>query len=193
MRVAKIYEHDSRTALVSKIFDELIISPSLHLPFESIELHIRDTDISLVDGNNGIVCLNYNNPLILDKDARGVRTLVMHELFRLMFKSDLPREIEDVIIGREMLKRGFGDELCYMYYVRVLRSSPESLRDYLRCSIPWIVFFKDDKYNSELFRKLVPNVCKKKFPESKRLIDLLADLSQKNLAEAADEYRTLLK
>lgn len=180
MQVAKIFERDPRTELVSRIFDE-VITGAFHLPFDRIELHIRDKTISLVDGASATVCLDYNNPFILERDARGIRILLLRELFRLMFKFDLPAEIEDIMIGREMIKRGYGEGLCYMYYNMLLSGEA----DPIRVNLPWIIFFKDDKYNSELFKKLAAKVCKKKVPA--KLLDLLLDLSEKNLAEAGEE------
>lgn len=189
MLITKKFSRDKRTELVSKIFDEVLISSDLHLPFEKIELHIRDTNISVVDEENAIVSINYNDPLVLDSDIKGIRIILMHELFRLMFKFDLPKPIEDVIVGREMIKRGFGNGICYMYFNRLAVMKVETVEDYINVNLPWIIFYKYDEYNSEMFKKIASRICKKKFPQCQRLFDLLINLSQKNLHEAESECK----
>ncbi|MBI4174259.1 MAG: hypothetical protein HY517_01330 [Candidatus Aenigmarchaeota archaeon] len=181
MRVLKSFERDPKTELVSRIFNEVITGP-FHLPFEKIELHIRDRSISIVDGSSAIVCLDYNNPFILESDRRGIRILIIHELFRLMFKFDLPAEIEDILIGREMIKRGYGEELCYMYYSLLLSSRDLSA---MKANLPWIIFFRDDNITSELLKGIAAKVCRKKLPQ--RLLDMLLDLNEKNIAQASKD------
>ncbi len=192
MQIVKNYVRDANTEAVSKIFDRLITTSEIHLPLDRLELHIRDASVSLIEENGGVICLDYNNPMILDRDQRGIKILIMHELFRLMFKYDLPRDIEDVIIGREMIRRGFGEELCYLYYNSILKSRAETRQDYIRLSLPWIIFVKDDKFNSELFKKLASKLCKRKFGECRKLFDILIDLSEKNMQEAVSEYNSLV-
>jgi len=38
-------------------------------------------------------------------DERGVKTLLIHELYRLMLRVNYPRMIEDVLVGRAMIAR----------------------------------------------------------------------------------------
>src|SRR3989338_2045666 len=186
MHVTKVYERDLRTQLVSEIFDMLLVSDSY--PFESIELHVRDMNASSIEDGKAVICVDYNDPFVPERDVKGIRTLLAHELLRLMFKFDVPRDIEDVMIGREMVRRGLGEDLCYLYYNRLLQSRPETVEAYIRANLPWIIFAGHDKYNSELLKKLASKVCKKKFA-CKRLFDFLLDLSQKNLREAVEEYK----
>ncbi len=191
MRIVKKFFRDDKTELVSKIFDEVLIEADLHLPFEKVEMHVRDKTASFVSGEDAVVSINYNDPLILEKDRKGIRTVLLRELFRLMFKFDLPQPIEDVIIGRELIKRGFGDDLCYMYYNYIVMSKAEALEDYININLPWIIFCKDDRYNSELFKQIASKICKRKYPECQRFFDLLIGLSGKNLYQAKKEYESL--
>ncbi len=190
MRLVKVFAKDDKAEFVSKIFGELLTSTDLHLPFDRIEFHVRDSDVTLIKDSTALVCINYNNPLVVEKDYKGVRTLLMRELFRLMFKFNIPRLVEDVIVGREMIKRGFGDDLCYMYYNYLLTMQPETIEDYIHANLPWIIFRGYDNYNSELFKKLAAKVCKKKY-QCNRLFDLLVNLSQKNLFLVVKEYKKL--
>ncbi|HLD39245.1 MAG TPA: hypothetical protein VJB05_02955, partial [archaeon] len=188
MRIIKKFPKDDRGEFVSRIFDRIITKGDYHLPFAQLEFHLRDSNMSKVEDEKALICIDYNNPLILEKDQRGVNTLIRHELFRLMFKMNLPRAVEDVIIGREMIKRGFGDDIFYMYYNRILKMNVSNVEEYIKINLPWIIFHEQDKYNSELLKKIVGKVCKKKYPETKKLFDILCGISPKNVHEAASIY-----
>ena len=127
-----------------------------------------------------------------EMDEKGIEIMIRRELMRMMFKFSLPRPIEDVIIGRELVKRGYGDDLLYMYYNMVARSSVKNAVDYVEISLPWIIFHGYDDYNSDIMKKLASKVSKKKFPETKKFFDALCDLSQKTLAKAVDEYEKVV-
>ncbi|KHO47436.1 MAG: hypothetical protein QT00_C0002G0088 [archaeon GW2011_AR5] len=190
MHVTKIYEKDAGTRLVSDIFDNILVNGDFK--FESIELHVRDKAVSFIDDEKAVICLDYNDPFIREMDARGIRILLVHELFRLTFKFDVPKHVEDVIIGREMLRRGYGDELLYLYYNRLLQGGYEGIEGCVRANLPWIIFSKHDKYDSELLKKQAAKICGKKF-DCRRLFDVLVDLSQKTIPKAAEEYTKLVK
>jgi len=190
MHVTKIYEKDAGTRLVSGIFDSILVNGVFK--FESIELHVRDKAVSFIDDSKAVICLDYNDPFIREMDARGIGILLAHELFRLTFKFDVPKQIEDVIIGREMLKRGYGNELFYLYYNRLLQGGHEGIEGCVRANLPWIIFSKHDKYDSELLKKQAAKICGKKF-DCRRLFDVLVDLSQKTIPKAVEEYAKLVK
>lgn len=191
MRIIKKFPKGEQGEFVSKLFDRIITKGDYHLPFEQLEFHLRDSDISKVDDEKAVICIDYNNPLILEKDQRGVNTLIRHELFRLMFKMNLPQVIEDVIIGREMIKRGFGDDLFYIYYSRILKMNVSNIEDYIKINLPWIIFHEQDKYNSEMLKKIAGKVSKKRYSETKKLFDVLCGLSPKNVHEAARIYERI--
>ena len=191
MHVIKRFPSGEHGRLVSRVFDEALVSSGVKLNYDSIELELRDRDVSLVKDYTATICLDYNNPLVLDMDEKGIGIIIRRELFRLMFKFNLPRPVEDVIIGRELVKRGFGDDLLYMYYNIVMRSRPKNISDYIAVNIPWIIFRGYDDYNSDLMKKLAGKVCSKKFPETKKLFDMLCNLSQKNMTAAGKEYEMI--
>ncbi len=192
MIIAKNFTHDDRTQLVSDVFDKFLRSRELHLPFEKIELNIRDTTTSIVEDDNALVCIDYNSPVVAEKDKKGVSMLVYRELFRLMFKFDLPRSVEDVIIDKELVKRGFGDGLFYLYYVSMMNKNHVTIEDYINLNIPWIVFNKQDPYNSDFMKKLAKKLSKSR-PECQRLFNLLLNVPKKDVEKAAAEYKRLMK
>lgn len=192
MRLVKKFERDDRTELVSRIFDKVITQTDCHLPFGCIEFHVRDSDVSIIEDGTAVICVNYNNPLVLEKDQKGIDILLRHELFRLMFKMSLPRMVEDVIVAREMIKRGYGNDIFYMYYNYAMKTRVNSAEDYMKVNLPWIIFHGYDKHDSEFLKALAKKLCKKKFPETKKFVDLLCNLSPKNLSEAVKECEGLV-
>lgn len=192
MRVIKKFVRDDRTEFASEMFDKTISAYDYPLPFERIEFHIRDSDITVVDDESALICINYNNPLLLEKDKKGLAILIRHELFRLMFKTSLPRAIEDVIIGRELIKRGFGDDLLYMYYNYMVNMRANDAKDYIELNLPWIIFHGYDSYNSELLKRLAKKLCREKFPETRALFNILCSLSPKNIHEAVEEHKKVV-
>lgn len=192
MIIAKNFMHDDRTELVSTVFDKFLRRQELHLPFDRIELNIRDTTTSVVKDENALICIDYNTPVVAEKDKKGVKMLVYRELFRLMFKFDLPRPVEDVIIGKELVKRGFGDDLFYLYYVTMMNKTHVTLRDYIELNIPWIIFNKQDPYNSDFMKKLSKKLSKSR-PECQKFFNLLLNVPKKDVEKAASEYERLMK
>ena len=192
MIVAKNFIRNEKTQLVSDIFDKFLRSQELHLPFERIELNIRDTTVSFVENENALVCIDYNSPVVAEKDKKGVTMLVYRELFRLMFKFDLPRPVEDTIIGKELIKRGFGDDLFYLYYVSMMNKTHVTLEDYINLNIPWIVFNKQDPYNSDFMKKLAKKLSKNR-PECQKLFNLLLNVPKRDVEKSVAEYERLMK
>ena len=192
MIVAKNFVRDDRTELVSQVFDKFIMSQELHLPFERIELNIRDTTVSVVEDQSALVCIDYNDPVVIEKDKKGVKMLVYRELFRLMFKFDIPRPIEDVIIDRELIKRGFGEDLFYLYYVGMMNKKHATLEDYINLNIPWISFSRHDKHNSDFMKRLAKKLADSR-PECQKLFNLLLNVPQKDVEKAVKEYERLMR
>ena len=194
MKIVKKYEKDETTLIVSKLFDMMIKRNLYPMPFDRLELHIRDYNVTVVEDNKAIICINYNNPLVQEKDMRGIKTVIRHELVRLMLGINLPKPIEDVIVGREMIKRGMEDELFYMYYIYMMRTVYSNrIEDYIKINLPWIIFHGYDDYNSSVLKNLAGALFKNKMPETHRLFDILIHLSDRNLKEAKKEYKKLTK
>lgn len=193
MKIVKKFVRDENTELVSHIFNKVITSQDYHLPFEALELNIGDSDISSVEDCTAAICLDHNNPFVVEKDRKGLDIIIRRELFRLMFKMDVPKAIEDVIIDRELVKRGFGNDIFYMHYTYVMKSRVSSLDDFIQVNLPWIAFHGYDKHDSEFLKKLVAKISKKKFPETRKFFNLLCSLSPSNLRAAVEEYSKLFR
>jgi len=193
MKVVKKFDRDKRTELVSRIFDEVLMKNDYPLPFNRLEFHIRDFDVTSFEEDKALICLSYNNPFILEMDERGLAILVRHELFRLTLRLTSPRLIEDVIVGKELIKRGFGDELFYMYYNLLMKSKhEEKVHSFVRANIPWIIFSGLDDYNSKFLKELVSKLYKRKFPETKKLFLVLCKLSETNIRGALREFESVM-
>lgn len=201
MRIVKKFVRDDKTEFASEMFDKIMAKNDYPMPFERMEFHIRDSDVTSVDDGSALICINYNNPLVLEKDRKGLGILIHHELFRLMFKTELPRVIEDVIIGRELIKRGFSDDLLYMYYNYMVNIRVDGAESYIKMNLPWVIFRGYDEYNSEILKKLARKLCRKKFPETRKLFNILCTLPDgrsgstqlpKNLDRSVEEYRKLV-
>ena len=186
MRVVKKFPADAR--FVSEVFDDVIKKSGTHLPYSLIEFHVRDCNKTITEDDKALICIDYNNPLILEKDARGIATLIRFELFRIMLHPGLPREVEDVVVGREMVLQGLGDDLFYMYYAMLMKTKPVSLIDYVRASVPWITLRGVDNYNSSFLKELLEKLQKKRFPEAAKLLNYMCN---NKFDEAVKEYGKL--
>jgi hypothetical protein len=193
MKVVKKFDRDERTELVSRVFDQALMKNDYPLPFNRLEFHIRDRDVTLFEEDMALICIDYNNPFILEMDERGIAILIRHELFRLTLRLTFPRLIEDVIVGKELIKRGFGDEIFYMYYNLLMKSKhEEKVHSFIRASVPWTIFYGLDNYNSKFLKDLVSKLYKRKFPETKKLFLVLCKLSGNNMRGAVKEYESLM-
>ncbi len=192
MRIVKKHEGDEASLIVSKVFDMIIKRHPYPIAFSTIELHVRDCDVTIREGDKAIICIDHKNPLVMDKDVKGIKTIVQHELMRLMLSLDMPKPVEDVMVGREMIKRGMGDELFYMYYNYLMRiPCTGELKDYVGANIPWIIFHGYDDYNSSVLKSLAHALINERFEEANRLFDILIHLSEKNMKNAAREFESI--
>jgi len=171
MRIVK--KIDNKNGAVSVIFDKVIASYSFSLPFDVIELHLRDVDTTIVEDKKAVICLDANNPLIVENDVRAIKTLIMRELFRLSFSPYFPRTVGDVLVGREMIKRGLGDDLFYTYYNIMMKTKyGQTSNDYIKANLPWIIFRGFDNYNSSFLKELAEKLTKKN-READKLLNML--------------------
>ncbi|HLC67695.1 MAG TPA: hypothetical protein VJI12_02310 [archaeon] len=186
MRVIKKFPESA--GFVSKTFDDVIKKSGVHLPYSLIEFHVRDRNTTIIEDDKAVICIDCNSPFIPEKDTRALSTALRFELFRLMLRPDMPREIEDVIVGREMIKQGLGDDLFYLYYTMLMRKKPVSMIDYVHASIPWITFRGIDNYNSSFLKELLAKLQKKKFPEATKLLNCMCN---DKFDSAVKEYNKL--
>jgi hypothetical protein len=152
--IKKLYERSSKTLFVSKVFDSVITRTELPMNFESLELSIG-YGLTGIKDNAAKIGIDADDPLLKDNDARAVRILITFELFRLVVRRQLekhiPRLIEDVIISRDMIRRGFVNDLSYIFYIFLSTQRITDIKDYIKFNLPWIIFKNHDNYYHELF------------------------------------------
>ena len=197
--VKKFIKHDEKSALVSRIFDEcLLISDSQFL--DRIDFYLgKEEKINLIL-SNAYISLDYNNPFIQSKDERAIRIIILNKLLHLNFRRsyNLSYPIEDILVNREIIKRGYGDDLFYYYYLFLLEYKTQRIKEmefFLKINTTWLSFFPSDNYYSAFLRKMINsfkyrkqfvNKTKKLFLALKK--DLLKD---KNLEKAMFLYNEL--
>ncbi|MBI3190925.1 hypothetical protein HYZ41_04460 [archaeon] len=88
-------------------------------------------------------------------DEKIAETVVRFELFRLFMKKiySVTHITEDVIVGREMVRKGFSDDLACMLHAFVVSKNVIDLNSYIRFNLPCIIFYKDE-FQSGFFRSI---------------------------------------
>ncbi len=185
MRILKSFAvQDEKTERVSRIFDRIVTTFDYPWKFSRLELHIRDENKLLLKDDACIMVLDYNDPLIQQSDSKGIAILVLRTLFKAIYREshgEAPEAIEDIAINREMVKKGYGNDLAYYYYTHYYTHRAKGP---LKDDIAWLSFHLQDKYNAELFRNKKPAEERKEAIES-----LKRDLEdQHNMRNAIRNY-----
>src|SRR3989338_295387 len=97
--------------------------------------------------------------------------MILRMLFRAIYREthhEMPEAIEEIAVNREMVKRGYGNDLAYHYYTHRGKGP-------LKDDIAWLSFHFQDKYNAEFFRNKKPAAEMKETIES-----LKRDLEDEN-------------
>jgi hypothetical protein len=194
--IKKIIYNNRKTDVVSKIFDEILKEVAYFLKFDSITLEFKNEFKSEIESNNASIYLDYKNVFIQNSDEKAIRFLILKQFFYLSItrKIDkkLPKFIEDLIVGREMLKNGYSKELSYFYYAYLVNSQKiKNKSDILYANLPWLIFYKADIFNYNLFKKAAAKITEEYEDQNlKNLTNLLKkDLwSEKNLQKAIKFY-----
>jgi len=153
MRVLKFaYRNDAASKCISEAFDRVIVQEPVN--FDRVELHLGHGGTSL---SNGIakLCVDSSSDIFKDHDSAVAETAVRFELFRLMIKKiyDVPRLTEDVLVGREMIKKGFSEDLARMLHAFVACQRVIDLESYIKINLPWIIFYADE-FKAGFFRSM---------------------------------------
>ena len=126
MRVVKSFlKDDDSTNLASKIFNEVLAGFDLPLRYSTIEFHIRDSTSFFSSGDTALICMDYDNIFVREKDERGIKALLTRQLFKAALGTS-----DDDRVNAEMTKNGHSDDLFYMYYSQIASSSsPEDIEE----------------------------------------------------------------
>ncbi|MEM7819784.1 MAG: hypothetical protein QXD48_03065 [Candidatus Aenigmatarchaeota archaeon] len=198
--IKKFVENDEKIKLISNIFDSIIKNFDFIQHFDSLEFHVRDKNIVKLYNNTALISIDYNNEIIQDRDERAIRSMILHQLYHLIIKRryqiDMPHLIEDILINREMIKDGYGDDVFYIYYIYLIKKKEVDFNDFIIINIPWLSFYRFDKYNSEYLKDMIKRIkYKKEYEErTKKLFEILKkDLTdEKNLRYAIHLYEVML-
>jgi hypothetical protein len=199
MRVLKkIYESGENAAAASRIFDDVIRSIDLPLSFDVLEFNVGYgfTDI---DGGKVSIGIGLEDLEFTDGDRRAIGALIAIELFRVFVRKRLslsiPGPIEDILIGRDMLKAGYGEDLTYLFYMFMLKHRVRDGKDFLRLNVPWLIFHGRDEHYCSMFRTMAKNTqrFKHELKTAKLFAALKKDLwDEDNLNDALEAYGAVL-
>lgn len=175
--IKKLYNKDERTLLASRFFDDVIKRIDLPMRFDTLEFSFGYGS-TFVDDSIASVGMDMDDPL-LDYDERIIKTMIRMELFRAFYRKtsekQVPRAVEDVMIAREMIRRGYAEDLVYMFYNFMLSHRIKDAKDFLRFNLPWIIFRGHDNYYSDLFLDMAKSRVRKRYEaKAKQLMDALA-------------------
>ncbi len=126
MRVTKsLVKDDDSTKLASKIFDEVLTGFGLPLRYSSMEFHVRDSTSFFSSGDTALICIDYDNIFVREKDERGIKALLTRQLFKAALGTS-----DDDQVNAEMSKNGHSDDLFYIYYSQIASSGrPEDIEE----------------------------------------------------------------
>lgn len=195
MKVAKrISTRTWQTALISKAFDDFIVKSCFPLNADYIELNVG-YGTTFFDDEKIIIGIDEKDRLFSNMDARLARTLLAFEFFRVYVRKltckEIPVFIENVIIGKEMARRGMSADLSYLFYTLVMTEKSDDVHSFLKRNLPWIVFQKNDSFNYELFRSYSNDEIS---PAAKKLFSKLQEdlFDQKTLDACIKLYEDVL-
>ena len=160
MRITKSLESGAGRGPVSRAFDAAITKFPHPWRFEKMELVFGESHSVDISGGKCKITIDRKDRFVAEKDCRAVSLIIA----RLLFKT-ASREIrgrlhpiaEDIIVNREMISRGYGDDLVYYYYQRSLGALPASAPlKRLEQEVAWLSFYPADRYNADFLRKKAP-------------------------------------
>ena len=173
MRVTKkLCVRNEKTLFISKVFDDVITRTEFPLNADYIELNVG-YGATVVDDEKIVIGIDVNDPLLMNMDARVIKTLLTFELFRVyvrkMLKIEVPRPIEDIIVGRELVRKGFSGDVSYIFYILVMTHDVADVKSFIRANIPRLVFKNADEFNYKLFHGYEDKSSKRKFTAKYKL------------------------
>ena len=199
--VKKSSKKFKKTKLISDVFNSILGEMALEKFFDKIEISIEEKDDSNINNRNAKISLDYRNPFIQNSDRRAIKILILHQIFHAItrqYVKPMPHVVEDVIINKELIKRGYGDDLLYFYYIYLVNhhKGVNNIEDFLHINVPWISFFSLDDYNSAFLKRIINKFenTKKFQKQSKKLVSVMKKdlLKEGNQKIAINAYKNIL-
>jgi len=198
MRILKQIDKENELAtLASKLFDKLVVKPAVPLNFDYLEFNL--VGHTSAEENKIRIGIDIDDPILADKDRRTIRILITFEMFRIfvrrMLEKDIPVDVEDVIIAREMIKRGYIDDIAYLFYIYAAKSEVFDIKSSLKFHLIAKTFVSYDEFYTKFFNDIANKKSKHEMDLTVRLFlqvierDLLDD---KNLNKAIELYEAII-
>lgn len=194
MRLLKSFaENDRRSDFASRVFNEVITEFDYPWHWNSMEFHIRDENKAVVRNGKAIIVIDYDDQMVRQQDYKGIKALILQQLFRLIIKEihgPMRGPVETVAANREMVRKGYGNDLVYLYYQRLIGKQKQDLDGIIESNIGWLSFAETDKHNTDILKSMV----KVSDSNADKLVSLLSkDLDEETQKEAEKLYRKLKK
>ena len=189
---------DEKTGIVSEIFDECLTAADCHFLSE-LSFNLDHKDETRLDSGSATIYLNYRNPFIQSMDKKAIRILILRQLLRITLRKDreLPGIVEDILVNRAIIRKGYAEDLFYYYYLVLMEyeAASDEIESFINLNIPWLSFSGMDNYSSETLRKIAERInSKKELQDTTRaLFDALKKdlLKNENMEEAVRLWNEL--
>jgi len=200
MLVKKFLGKDENSKFVSKLLDNLIFKFEYKWKIDVLEIRPGPENL-IMEENRAKLFLDMKNPFILNHDEKASSVIIMSGLERIMIRKifgQIPKYLEDLLVLREIVKKGHDDKLYYYSYISLMEYRPhvvEEFSDFLEMSLFWLCFAEKDEYNTESLQNIIASFKYNRDFEkkTKTLFKLLSkDLwDKKNLEKAVKAYEKL--
>lgn len=174
MRIAKYFENDARSKLVSMVFDRAIRSFYFNWNLDKLSIFITEgsNGDAWVDGTEGKIFIGKDNHYIKEMDEGGIDLLVMQKLHLLILKMrgldtqmlrnefhqkdgklfDALLRIENFLALREMAKKFPQAVFCHMIKeINRIDASDEMAS--LGLGLGWLAFYGIDQWDMDFLEK----------------------------------------
>lgn len=172
MRVIKYFEHDKKSKLVMRIFDEAISSIYYNWPLDKLEVFLAEKDGVWLEEKNARIFISSHNNFIQSMDEQGIKAVIFHKLYQLILKikgvdysrvcvnSSEEKEIlsfmEEFIVDRELAK-SFPDIIFYKKCADISAIDPNNFLGWVKANLCWLTFYKIDDWNAEFLKNVLEN------------------------------------
>lgn len=177
MHVVKLFD-TKKFSLLSKAIDRIILELNHPWRFDRMVFILDNNNFFEVREETVDIHLDYN--IIYHDDERYIKTSIVRILFSLINtlseNSSGIKIIDEILANREMVKRGFGDDLFYYYYLKFSEKTDiNTFENYIDVNIPCLSLEGyDAQVLKEMTDRLSPLQYRKAFQrKAKKLFDVL--------------------
>ncbi|MBI5061146.1 MAG: hypothetical protein HZB67_02430 [Candidatus Aenigmarchaeota archaeon] len=188
MKVIKSFD-TNRLGMLSHAIDEAMTRIDYPWRFDRMTFGLSKSGFSKIDNSSAEVFIDTH---VICDDEKLVKAYVYSLLISLVCKLEGRHTgndiIDEIITNREMIRKGFGEELFYYYYLLLHRNEKiDTYHKYVTKSVPWLSFLGFDAHHSDFLREAIDRMKYRKAYQqrAKKLFDVLGqDMSEENIAAA---------